>query len=128
MGRTLDGLVGVPPRNLLVVRIVSAEVIFEAVFAAPRAVVGIEAVAVAALHGRPVMLAVGVGFGSLGAVRDLGAGIVVIQADGLDALSGLPLLHGGIALRLDLRLALAVGGLGLLEDVDNVLALGAGSQ
>jgi hypothetical protein len=128
LGRTLDGLVGVPPRNLLVVRIVSAEVIFEAVFAAPRAVVGIEAVAVAALHGRPVMLAVGVGFGSLGAVRDLGAGVVVFAGSAEGLLGDLPLLHDGIALSLDFSFALAVGGLGLLEDVDNVLALGAGSQ
>ena len=81
MGRTLDGLVGIPPRNLLVVRIVSAEVIF-VVFAG--------------------------------------------SAEGL--LGDLPLLHDGIALSLDFSFALAVGGLGLLEDVDNVLALGAGSQ
>jgi hypothetical protein len=70
----------------------------------------------------------GVGFGGLGAVRDVGAGIVVIKADGLDALGELSLLHGSIAFGLDLSLALAVGGLGLLEDVDDVLALGAGSQ
>jgi hypothetical protein len=60
-------------------------------------------------------------------VRDLGAGIVV-DTQGFHALGELPLLDDGIALGLDLRLALAVGGLGLLEDVDNVLALGAGGQ
>jgi hypothetical protein len=58
-------------------------------------------------------------------VRDLGAGVVV-DADGLDALGELPLFHDGIALSLDLGFALAVGGLGLLEDVDDVLALGGG--
>jgi hypothetical protein len=99
--------------------------------AAARAVISIKAVAVAALHRGPVMVrlgAMGVGFGCLGAVRDLGAGIVIIHTDGLYALGELPLLDGGITLGLDLCLALAIGGLGLLEDVDNVLALGAGSQ
>jgi len=58
----------------------------------------------------------------LGAVRHVGAGIIV-DADGLDGLGQLPLLYGGITLRLDLSLALTVGSLGLLEDVDYVLAL-----
>lgn len=99
-------------------------------FAAARAVVGVEAIAVAALHGGSVMVRLGavrVGFGSLGTVRDLRAGVIV-DADSLDALGELPLLHDSIALGFDLRLALAVGGLGLLEDIDDVLALGAGSQ
>lgn len=56
-------------------------------------------------------------------MADPGAGIV-IDANGFYTLAELLLAHGSIALGLDLSLALAVGGLGLLEDVDDVLALG----
>jgi hypothetical protein len=50
---------------------------------------------------------------------------IVVDANGLEALGQLLLFDCGIALGLDLCLAFAVGGLGLLEDVDNVLALRA---
>lgn len=53
---------------------------------------------------------------------------VVIDAEGLDALLELLLLHGSISLCLDLCFALAVGGFGLLEDADEVLALKAVSS
>lgn len=48
---------------------------------------------------------------------------VIVNAQALHALVQLLRLKGGLLLRLDLRLALAVGRLGLLEDADNVLAL-----
>ena len=48
---------------------------------------------------------------------------VVVEADRLYALEELLLLQRGIALGLDLGLALLVGRLGLLEDVDEVLGL-----
>jgi hypothetical protein len=56
-------------------------------------------------------------------MRCLGAG-VVIDAQSFYALGELLLLDGGIALSLDLSLALAVCSLGLLEDVDELFALG----
>jgi hypothetical protein len=53
------------------------------------------------------------------------AGVVVdvVDADRLGRLAQLARLDGGIALGLDLSLPFTVGGLGLLEDVDNVFAL-----
>jgi hypothetical protein len=49
---------------------------------------------------------------------------IVFDAQRLDALAqGLLFAHSSIALGLDLSLALAVGGFGLLEDADKVLAL-----
>lgn len=49
---------------------------------------------------------------------------VIFDAQRLNALSqGLLLAQGGIALGLDLSLALAVGSFGLFENADNVLAL-----
>ena len=58
-------------------------------------------------------------------MRCLGAG-VVFDAQSFYALCELPLLDGSIALGLDFSLALAVCGLGLLEDVDEVFALFVG--
>jgi hypothetical protein len=49
---------------------------------------------------------------------------IIVDADGLDALGDLLRLVGSLLLCLDLCFALAVGGLGLLEDADDVLALG----
>ena len=61
-------------------------------------------------------------------LRSLHGRLVVVFAGSAEGLLGdLPLLHDGIALSLDFSFALAVGGLGLLEDVDNVLALGGSS-
>lgn len=54
----------------------------------------------------------------------MGAGIVV-DAEGLDTLAQLSFSYLSISLGLDFCLAFAIGSLGLLEDVDNVLALGA---
>lgn len=51
------------------------------------------------------------------------AGVIVVNAQALHALGQLLRLVSGLLLRLDLRLALAVGRFGLLEDADNVLAL-----
>lgn len=49
---------------------------------------------------------------------------IVVELECLHAIAELLLLcEGSIALRLDLSFALAVGRLGLLEDIDNVLAL-----
>lgn len=48
---------------------------------------------------------------------------VIIDAQGLDALAELLFPVGSLFLCLDLGLALSVGGLGLLEDADEVLAL-----
>jgi hypothetical protein len=68
-----------------------------------------------------------VGLGAVRFARVTGRGArpgVVVEPEGPHALAQLLLLQRGrIALRFDLGLALAVGGLGLLEDVDNVLAL-----
>jgi hypothetical protein len=48
---------------------------------------------------------------------------IVVDAEGLGALIQLLQLEGGILFGFDLCFALAVGGLGLLEDTDEVLAL-----
>tara|TARA_R110002003_G_scaffold62_16_gene5664 strand:- start:11178 stop:11372 length:195 start_codon:yes stop_codon:yes gene_type:complete len=48
---------------------------------------------------------------------------IVVDAQGPDALIEPLGLVCSLLLGLDLRFALAVGGLGLLEDADNVLAL-----
>ena len=53
---------------------------------------------------------------------------VVVDAESPDALLELLFLQSSISLCLDLCLALAVGGFGLLEDADKVLALEGGQQ
>jgi len=113
----------------------AGEVVLEAVgvgSTALRVIVHVEAVREAALQRRLGVVVVAVGFGAvrvLGAVRGgVGAGVVVVQADGFDAVAEFLLLEGGIALGLDLGLALAVGGFGFLEDVDDVLALEDGGR
>jgi hypothetical protein len=63
-----------------------------------------------------------VGPGGLGATRCARAGVIVVAQE-LDALGELLLFYGSIAVGINLRLALAIGSLGLLEDVDNVFAL-----
>lgn len=109
----------------------TCQIILEAVLATARGrvVVGIEAICEAAFKGRArtgrVVLRPGAMgcFGVLGAVRGGVRADIVVQADRLQALAQLPLLQGGIPLGLDLSLALAIGGFGLLEDVDDVLGL-----
>jgi hypothetical protein len=60
---------------------------------------------------------------TLGAVRRRARLDIVVEADGPDALAELLRLVGSLLLGLELCFALAVGGLGLLEDADEVLAL-----
>lgn len=97
---------------------VAGEILLEAVAAVARAVAW--GVGVAPLQG-------GAGSGLLGGLGGLGAvaGLGVVGAGIVIAAFGRRLLLAGygIALGLDLGLALAVGSLGLFEDVDNVLAL-----
>jgi hypothetical protein len=104
----------------------SRKVLLEAVFATAWAVVGVEAVGIATLHGWPgwlVRLGTVGRLGVLGVTRGCARLNIVVDTDSLGALVELLQLVGGILLGLDLCLALAVGGLGLLEDADKVLAL-----
>ena len=99
----------------------AGEILLEAVGAATGAVARAVAggVGVPPLEGGPLL-----GVGGLRAVAGLGvvrAGIVVGAPGRQLLVAGI-----GIALGLDLCLALAVGGFGLFEDVDNVLALDGG--
>jgi hypothetical protein len=61
--------------------------------------------------------------GVLGVARRCARLDIVVDTNGFGAFIEFLQLVGGILLSLDLRLALAVGGLGLLEDADKVLAL-----
>jgi hypothetical protein len=129
--RLLDLLVRVAARKLLVVCIaaLASEVLLKAVPARPGAlVVGIEAVGVASVEARARRLhRLGAVWclGPLGAVRRCARLDIVVEANRADALAELLRLVGGLLLGLELSLALAVGGLGLLEDADEVLALRA---
>lgn len=73
---------------------------------------------------RPVRLCAVGCFGVLGMARRCARPHIVVDANIFDALGEFLRLVGGFLLRLDLGLALAVGGLCFLEDADNVLALG----
>jgi hypothetical protein len=126
--RLLHLLVRVASRNLpgVCIACIASEVQLEAVFARPRAVVCVEAVGVATVHARArrlyclgAMRCLGV----LGAVRRCARLDIIVEADRLDALAELLRLVGSLLLGLELCFALAVGGLGLLEDADEVLAL-----
>lgn len=109
------------------------KVILEAMAVAARGLVCVEAVGVAAFQrrsairaGRLVVMRLGAmgGLGMRGPVGGCARLNVIFNAQRLDApTQGLLLAQGSIALGLDLSLALAVGGFGLLEDAENVLAL-----
>ena len=77
---------------------------------------------------RPVGLGAVRGLGVLGAVRRCARLDIIVDADRLDTLCELLRLVRSLLLSLDLSLALAVGGLCLLEDADNVLALRGGQS
>lgn len=91
----------------------------------PRAlIVGIEAVGKATFDWRPRVPVRPGSVGSLGAMGGGARSDIVLKPQRPHAIAQLLLLNGGsFAFCFNLGFALAVGRLGLLEDIDNVLAL-----